>query len=89
MSFCFSYNVVSENYSVQNSLWEGRGVYGQPKVYKDSLQQQIHYNGNIFGNKCCHGNERVHCIFVDKIGGISVIVWLKKVPYLQLCKIAI
>ena len=24
---------------------------------KDSLQQQIHYNGKIFGNKCCHCNE--------------------------------
>ena len=24
---------------------------------KDSLQQQIHYNGNIFGNKCCRCNE--------------------------------
>ena len=42
MSFCFLYNVVSENYSVQNSpgLWEGGGwgkgrwVYGQPKVYQ-------------------------------------------------------
>ena len=24
---------------------------------KDSLQQQIHYNGNISGNKCCRCNE--------------------------------
>ena len=24
---------------------------------KDTLQQQIHYNGNIFGNKCCRYNE--------------------------------
>ena len=24
---------------------------------KDSLQQQIHYNGNIFGKKCCRCNE--------------------------------
>ena len=24
---------------------------------KDSLQQQIHFNGNIFGKKCCHCNE--------------------------------
>ena len=24
---------------------------------KDSLQQQVHFNGNIFGNKCCHSNE--------------------------------
>ena len=23
----------------------------------DSLQQQIHYNGNIFGNNCCRCNE--------------------------------
>ena len=24
---------------------------------KDSLQQQIHFNGNIFGNKYCRYNE--------------------------------
>ena len=24
---------------------------------KDSLQQQIHFNGNIFGSKCCRFNE--------------------------------
>ena len=24
---------------------------------KDSLEQRIHYNGNIFGNKCCRCNE--------------------------------
>ena len=24
---------------------------------KDSLQQQIHFNGNIFGNTCCRCNE--------------------------------
>ena len=24
---------------------------------KDSLQPQIHYNGNVFGNKCCRCNE--------------------------------
>ena len=28
---------------------------------KDSLQKQIHYNGNVFGNKCCLVT-RVHCI---------------------------
>ena len=26
-------------------------------LIKDSLQQQIHFNGNIFGNKCCCCNE--------------------------------
>ena len=26
-------------------------------LIKNSLQQQIHFNGNIFGNKCCHSNE--------------------------------
>ena len=31
MSFCFIYNVVSENNSVQNSPW-GRVVYSQLKV---------------------------------------------------------
>ena len=24
---------------------------------KDSLQQQIHFNGDVFGNKCCRCNE--------------------------------
>ena len=33
MSFCFLYNVVSENHSVQNSPRGGRGVYCQLKVY--------------------------------------------------------
>ena len=27
---------------------------------KASLQQQIHYNGNVFGNKCCRCNEGFH-----------------------------
>ena len=26
-------------------------------VHLDSLEQQIHYNGNMFGNKCCLCNE--------------------------------
>ena len=30
-------------------LWDAR-----LKWVKDSLQQQIRFNGNIFGNKCCH-----------------------------------
>ena len=36
MSFCFLYNVVLENHSVQNSPWGGRGVYCQLKVYNVS-----------------------------------------------------
>ena len=40
MSFCFLYNVVSEDYSVQNSPW-GRGGYSQLKVYniKEDLKR--------------------------------------------------
>ena len=45
MSFCFLYNVVSENYSVQNSPWGGggggRGVYCQLKVYFETVFQSI------------------------------------------------
>ena len=26
-------------------------------LIKYSAQQQIHYNGNVFGNKCCHCKE--------------------------------
>ena len=33
---------------------------------KDSLQQQIHFNGNIFGDKYCHSNE-VHCILFHAV----------------------
>ena len=31
---------------------------------KDSLEQQIQFNGNIFGNKCCHCNEGSLYLFV-------------------------
>ena len=27
---------------------------------KDSLQQQIHYNGNILGNKCCRNEGSLY-----------------------------
>ena len=26
-------------------------------LIKDSVQQQINFNGNVFGNKCCRCNE--------------------------------
>ena len=29
---------------------------------KYSVQQQIHFNGNVFGNKCCHRNEGSLCV---------------------------
>ena len=38
---------------------------------KDSLQQQIHYNGNVFGNKCCRCNGG-SCIL--HFGKIEIIV---------------
>ena len=37
MSFSFLYNVVLENYSVQNSPLGGTGVYSQLKVYSISV----------------------------------------------------
>ena len=34
---------------------------------KDSLEQQIHYNGNIFGNKCCQCNEgSLYCAKINE-----------------------
>ena len=38
-------------------------------LIKNSLQQQIHFNGNIFGNKCCRYN-RVSC------SSIIAAVWI-------------
>ena len=32
---------------------------------KDSLQQQIHLNGNVFGNKCRRYNEVRFTTFID------------------------
>ena len=43
LKFSFN-NYVSLRYIQRCHLW-------------DSLQQQIHFNGNIFGNKCCRCNE--------------------------------
>ena len=40
MSFCFLYNVVSENYSVQNSPW-GEGVYSQLKFYIENTNNAV------------------------------------------------
>ena len=48
MSFCFLYNVVLENHSVQNSPGGGggggRGVYCQLKVYKYPNRLNMHSN---------------------------------------------
>ena len=35
---------------------------------KDSLQQQIHYNGNIFGNKFCRRNKGSLYMYADSKG---------------------
>ena len=35
MSFCFLYNVVSENYSVQNSPWGGGGSIASSRSIQD------------------------------------------------------
>ena len=39
---------------------------------KISLQQQIHVNGNIFGNKCCRCNEG-SLYYRSKVDTISVV----------------
>ena len=48
--FCVLYNVVLENYSVQNSLW-GRGVYSQLKTYmgcEKTITDAIKFSYNFF-----------------------------------------
>ena len=48
-------------YSKHMFYEEIRNEQGLPYILllsiKDSLQQEIHVNGNIFGNKCCRCNE--------------------------------
>ena len=47
---------------------------------KDSLQQQIHFNGNIFGNNAVVVT-RVHCIHII-IDSSNFLVGIMKVAYL-------
>ena len=47
----------SNKYPKHNVLWGSKNKT-RPFLHiilsiKDSLQQQIHFNGNIFGKKCC------------------------------------
>ena len=35
---------------------------------KDSVQQQIHFNGNVFENKCCRSSQgSLYCILVGSL----------------------
>ena len=49
MSFCFLYNVVLENYSVQNSPWGGRGV--EVGLWPAQGLYNILFYRNIFRSK--------------------------------------
>ena len=64
MSFCFLYNIVSENHSVQNSPWRGRGVYCQLKVYiimvRSNLLYRVSYGKSAKVNKCSYINEYIN-----------------------------
>ena len=55
------YNDKNQQISKTNVLWgnknKTRSFLHIILSIKDSLQQQIHFNGNIFGNKCCRCNE--------------------------------
>ena len=44
MSFCFLYNVVSENHSVQNSPWEGGegGLLSAQGLYVQFFKEFVH-----------------------------------------------
>ena len=64
---CFGYLLESplrgdsNKYPKHNVLWGNKNKTGHFLYIilsiKDSLQQQIHFNGNILGNKCCCYNE--------------------------------
>ena len=46
-------------------------------LIKDSWQQQIHFNGNIFGNKCCRCNKNsLYFIFYDSFALEQGYSWL-------------
>ena len=55
MSFCFLYNVVSENYSVQNSPWGGGGSIASSR----SIQwlEHLWYNENMLETGISRANE--------------------------------
>ena len=58
---CFGYLLESPHWGNSNK-YPKHMFYEQIRIkqglsYKDSLQQQIHFNGNIFGNKCCRCDE--------------------------------
>ena len=40
-------------------------------LVKDSLLQQFHFNGNIYGNKCCHCNWGSLYVLGAKITNIN------------------
>ena len=43
-------------------------------LIEDSLQQQIHYNGNVFANKCCHCNEgSLYMYFLSRICTVLIV----------------
>ena len=50
-------------------------------LMQSSLQQQIHFNGNIFGNKCCHCNKGSLYFITDsefEILPMTSVTWLKQ-----------
>ena len=71
MSFCFLYNVVSENYSVQNSPWGGGGPIAssrsnslkekRPRIYIKLLDYLDRGGGGILTAKInlrqCHFHQ--------------------------------
>ena len=43
---------------------------------KDYLQQKIHFNGNIFWNKCCRCNEGSPYVLINTIRTVNLIICL-------------
>ena len=56
MSFCFLYNVVSENHSVQNSPWGGGGSIASSRSsckYDDEANVSLHgVNSKLYECTC-------------------------------------
>ena len=52
MSFCFLYNVVSKNHSVQNSPWGGGGgsIASSRSICQPEVSVPLTYNGRYCGS---------------------------------------
>ena len=55
-------------------------------LMKYSVQQQIHFNGNVFGNKCCRCNEGSLYEITGRVSAVPPASVLVRRPLLELLK---